>query len=866
MIRQTVRKLLAAASMTALQVTLLECGVAHAETASAGDAADAGAVGASKAAKSVPNEPRAQGEIAEVLVTAERRSESLQEVPYNISAVSAEELTKSGVISLNSLTQAVAGLQNIDTGPNTRGGNSNFILRGLSTSDVQVGPERRANVATVSTYLDETPIFFPLALKDLDRVEVLKGPQGTLYGSGAEGGTIRLITKRPDFKGFSGYLDAEGSYTDHSPHGNYSLDGALNVPLASNVAVRLAAGYEHLAGFIDAVDLVRHQDPGNPLSPPVSRVPSDPLSGYTLAPVQRGVNDSEQWYVRVAARWQVSDGVNTELSYMHQRTHADALQASNPSYSGGTLNFGFDPIDAQTTAVFNNPNAVNTYRGAGKYLNTTSILAPSTDELDLGNLLITVDLGFATMTSSTSAYSMFTDDTEDGTWNYFPDNGAGGVTNAVVYYAGFPRFQNFQIQKARDEAVTQELRLVSNGNGPFSYVVGGYYQAENLSQSNTIYAPGINAYVPSANPQYGDITFYENYDGNGYRFRDKALFGELTYKITSKWQVTGGARVFWQDFTVLARGYFPWGGAPYSITGTDPSGLSLDVNNTSSIKAHHIGKINTSYDFSPDLKVYATYSEGFRRAGANFVADSGPYASLTKYLTFQPDEAKNYEIGIKGSALDRRLRFTADVFLIDLENAQFNNYSPAGNSVVYNGTTVRSKGAELEADWLASYNLTLRAAYSYIDARMLTGFSIQDYATGGALTQPPTIVTAFSVPAGARMPGVPKNAFNLGADYSIHVGDKSLVTLYADAAYKSDSPGTIDPTSVFYLTLPSSFIANAGVTYNPRANWAVDLFVNNLTNETAYSGAFGPQAIPWVFAGRDVLRPRTFGMRLHYQF
>jgi outer membrane receptor protein involved in Fe transport len=861
MIRQTVRKLLAAASMTALQVA-----AAHAQTVSGGSAADAGAPGANEPAKAIPRDSRPEGQLAEVRVTAERRSESLQDVPYNISAVSAEELAKSGVISLNSLTQAVAGLQNIDTGPTTRGGNSNFILRGLSTSDIQVGPERRANVATVSTYLDETPLFFPIALKDLDRVEVLKGPQGTLYGSGAEGGTIRFITRQPDFNGFSGYLDAEGSYTDHSPNGNYSLDGVLNVPLASNMAVRVAAGYEHLAGFIDAVDLVQHQDPSNPLSPPVFRVPSDPLSGYTLAPVQRGVNDSDQWYVRVTARWQVSDAVDTRLTYMHQRTQAAALQASNPTYSGGTLNFGFDPIDAQTQAVFNDPNAVNTYRGAGKYLNTTSILAPSMDELDLGNLLINCDFGFATFTSSTSVSSMYTDDTEDGTWNYFPDNGAGGVTNAVVYYAGFPRFQNFQIQKARDETVTQELRLVSNANGPFRYVVGGYYQAENLSQSDTIYAPGINAYVPSANPQFGDITFYENYDGNGYRFRDKALFGELTYYITSKWQVTGGLRVFWQDFTVLALGYFPWGGAPYSITGTDPSGLSLDVNNTSSINGHHIGKINTSYDFSPDLKLYATYSEGFRRAGANFVASSGPYASLPKYLTFQPDEAKNYEIGIKGSALDRRLSFTADVFLIDLENAQFNNYSPAGNSVVYNGTTVRSKGAELEADWAASRNLTLRAAYSYLNARMLTGFSIQDYAVGGALTQPPTIVTAFSVPAGARMPGVPKNAFNLGADYSIHTGNRSLITLYADAAYKSDSPGTIDPTSVFYLTLPSSFILNAGVTYAPGAAWTVDLFANNLTNETAYSGAFGPQAIPWVFAGRDVLRPRTLGMRLHYEF
>jgi iron complex outermembrane recepter protein len=805
----------------------------------------------------------------EIVVTATRRSETLQQIPYSISAVTGGALEKSGVSSINDLGRAVPGLQNVDTGPSTRGGNNNFTMRGLRTDAAGSGNGisvlRQGTVSTVSTYLGETPLFFPLAVKDINRVEILKGPQGTLYGSGAEAGTIRIIPNSPDFHGLSGKFNLQGGLSEHSRQANYAFDGVLNVPLAPNAAIRISGGYERLGGFIDAVGLVQRQDPGNWFSPAVSRVPSDPLSGYVLAPIKRDVNNSTQWFVRGALRWEVSSAIDVELSYVHQRTHVDDIQISNPTYPGGTLNFGVGGPLGDIPEVLNNPNSTNTYRAGGNYRHTNDSLSPSTNELDLANALVTIDVGFATLTSSTSGYIVNTKEDANYTASPFTADANGNLYSAAVFYGGFPRFTYYSSTRSRERALTQEIRLVSNGNGPFKYVLGGYYQDQDQNYQNTSTVPGINDFIPSANPALGDTTYISPFDGNGFRFRDRALFGELTYEITPKWQITGGVRFFWQKFTALGKQYLPFGGAAYSISGSDPDGLAVDVNNPSKVNDRII-KINTSYDFTDNLKVYATYSEGFRRGGANVVAFVGPYASLPQYQEFAPDTAKNYEIGVKGNVFDGKLRFTAALFMIDLENFQFNNTSPAGYPLVFNGTTARSKGFEIEASLRASRNLTLNAAYGYTDAKVRKGFDIIDYDYYGYFSTPPSIITAFSIAKGASLPAVPKHTFNVSGDYKIEVGADASINLHADASYSSSSPGTIDKVSAYYWTIPSYFIANLRATYDTGKAMSFDVFVNNFTNDTAFTGGTGVQVTPSPIQGRYVTRPRTWGAALHYKF
>jgi iron complex outermembrane recepter protein len=826
---------------------------AHAQT----DNSAPGAAPASDASS-----PGAGTDGGDIVVTAQRRSQILQAIPYNISAVGADSLAKAGITSINSLAQTVPGLQNVDTGPSTRGGNSQFSMRGLRTDAAGAGGGlsnlRNGTVATVSTYLGDTSIFFPLAIKDLDRVEVLRGPQGTLYGSGSVAGTVRLIPKRPAFDKVSGSFNVQGGISEHSSKGNYSADGVINLPLTSNLALRVAAGYERLGGFIDAVDLVQREQPNNPLSPAVARVPGDPFSGYTLAPIQRDVNSSSQWYTRAALRWAPTDTIDAELSYMHQRTHVADAQVSNPEYPGGTYNFAFGGPLGNIDEILANPNSTNTYRTGGAYSSTSSELSPATNTLDLASLVVSKDFGFATLTSSTSAYRVRSKEFVAYESATAQVDATGASYNFSVFYGGFPRFTIVNASESQEKAITEEIRLVSNGSGPFSYVLGGYYQNQHYDYGALSSAPGLGTYS-FYGPNQGDGTYSSPLGSNGFRFLDKAVFGELTYKITSNWQVTGGVRFFWQSFRSFGLNYL------YPTTPV-PANIALDVDNTSKV-SDHIVKANTSYDFSDNLKVYATFSQGFRRGGANVVATSGPFASLPQYQNFSPDKANNFEIGVKGKLLGGKLRYSADLFLIDLQNFQFNNPTPAGQPITNNGSAARSKGVEVEAEWRASRDLTIRASYNYTQAKVRQAFSSTDYAIYGGLDPAnPDIVTSVSVAKGSKLPGVPEHTVNLGADYTVHLSDSKAIDLHADASYRSGSNATIDPSSPYFWKIPSAFIANARITYNVGQAWDVDIFVNNVTNETAFTGGSGPQTVPTPFAGRYVTRPRTFGAGLHYSF
>ena len=291
-------------------------------------------------AQQASNEP--EPALAEIVVSAQKRTQSLQDVPYNISAISGDSLRDSGVVSINSLTQSVPGLMNVDEGPAERAGNNNFILRGLRTDPPgggSAGAEyQNLTVSPVSTYFGETPVFFQVPLDDLERVEVLRGPQGTLYGSGSQAGTIRFIPKRPGFDAFTAEVSADGSYTEYSPNGNGSVHAILNVPIADHFALRLVAGEDHLGGFVNAVDRVRL----GPDATPVPSIPGDLTSGFVLGPVQKGTNSSDQYFARAALRWQPMDTVDLQLEYLHQHTSmADSQWGS--AWSGGNLVRGAIP-------------------------------------------------------------------------------------------------------------------------------------------------------------------------------------------------------------------------------------------------------------------------------------------------------------------------------------------------------------------------------------------------------------------------------------------------------------------------------------------------------------------------------------------
>jgi iron complex outermembrane recepter protein len=190
--------------------------------------------------------------LQEITVTAQRRSQTVQDIPYNISAISADSISNSGAVSLNDLTRVVPGLTTVDEGNSARGGTNNLTLRGLRT-DAPGGGKNAAEipggtVSSVSTYFGETPVFFPMPLYDVDRVEVLRGPQGTLYGSGAQAGTIRFEPKRPDFTQAGGSIDVDASKSEHSNDPSRKIVAIGNLPFSDTLAARVVAGRQHEGG------------------------------------------------------------------------------------------------------------------------------------------------------------------------------------------------------------------------------------------------------------------------------------------------------------------------------------------------------------------------------------------------------------------------------------------------------------------------------------------------------------------------------------------------------------------------------------------------------------------------------------------
>src|ERR1700728_1919178 len=257
--------------------------------------------------------PAAADEIEEIVVTATRRSQSLSDIPYNISAIGAADIADSGVTDLQGLTHMIPGLVAPDLGPRASNINDTLTIRGLNASSVNAETQEIA-APLVSTYVDETPLFANLKMTDIARVEVLRGPQGTLYGSGSVGGTVRMIHNEPDPTSTEFDVSTRASHTENAANPSEAIDFIGNLPISDTMAFRGSGGYEKLAGFTDALSVAVL----GPNAQPVLADPGNPLTSPPVFAEKRGIDSSETWYARGALLWKPTDTLKLTLSYQHQ--------------------------------------------------------------------------------------------------------------------------------------------------------------------------------------------------------------------------------------------------------------------------------------------------------------------------------------------------------------------------------------------------------------------------------------------------------------------------------------------------------------------------------------------------------------------
>ena len=485
----------------------------------------------------------------EVVVTASRREQTTLDVPYSISAISGATLTENHIQSLSDLSHMVAGLSFVDEGPTSR---SNFVLRGINADSTSTGPilGSAGTVPPVSTYIGETPLFLSLHIDDLERVEVLRGPQGTLYGSGSLAGTIRLIPKAPDPSGFAANVDVDAGEVSVSHQWNNSYDGMLNLPLNEFSALRITAGREHYAGFIDEPYVVKlgpaSTAVNSPVGVPVSGNPNNPFGPEVFSKVNNA-NVADVWQTRIAYLFKPNENFSALVTYYHQDDQTQGVQAVSPYFQGGSVDYqpSQNPFYGASYPV-SFPTGGVVFPANGTYVANDGVLPTNHRKADLGTVDLSVGLGFSTLSSSTSYYRDEGTDVSDG---------SPFIAKTPEIYGFLPRVVDYEEDFDTQKGFVEELRLVSNtGPHPLDYVAGFFFQHLQGNNGQQQWLPGQTQFsnlagVPGSDQAEGDVNFITN---NTTNFLDRAIFGELTWHITSQWQVTGGARFFKQDFSTAS--------------------------------------------------------------------------------------------------------------------------------------------------------------------------------------------------------------------------------------------------------------------------------------------------------------------------
>lgn len=769
--------------------------------------------------------------LQEVVVTATRHSQSAQDIPQSITAITGVALDAAGIADKIDLAHSLAGINVTDKGPFGGVNGSSLIIRGLN-SDSTSGEFVQSSpiVQAVATYVDDTPLFFNLRLQDLDRVEILRGPQGTLYGSGSLGGTIRFVQNPPDPKAFDARVEGGASYTDHTHAPNYDVNGVLNLPLSDTLAVRLNAGYTDQAGFINQPNLyvldpagapVAAQ-PGNLLSPPATEA-------------KNGTNSYIYRSARVAALWRPNDDFHAQLSYYHQQSSADGYPYAAPYY--GLKNLSSSDYTPATTD----------------------------DTVDLFALTAEVELGFATLTSNTS-------------WAQHENSTQGDVTSLYdnfsfygALYGANPRVLVTGDQGFNDKPWAQEIRLASKTGGTLEWVAGLFYKNERTNIKEHDFYPGYLDYYNACVPLYGagdgisnsqcgiGETAYSasplNYiDGipivkdQAYigdfetRYTDLATFGEVTWHFAPSWSFTGGTRLFRQ-----------------TVSQSQQTGLLFDgpgyVANESQgyVWRKALWKANIAYRIDETNLAYATWSQGFRRGAVNALP---PNEAAVGYVTnpglfkVSPDTVDNYEVGIKGT-WNNRVRYSAALYDMQWHNVQESAFlTPLALPGAINVGGAYSRGFESELYARLDEHWSAQLEYTY-DQTKLT--SISPLAPIGLSVTPPAV--------GSSLPGTPRNTAAATLEYGhIPIGAGDL-RFAVNAHYQS---AQLPALSATIPTVTGYTLVGARTSYT-LPHWSGTLYVDNLTNQIGVNSYTDP--VQWgKYYQALVSRPRTVGFTVAYSF
>jgi iron complex outermembrane recepter protein len=794
--------------------------------------------------------------LEEIVVTAQRREERLQDVPVSVTAFSQETLDRQGLRSIDDLTRLSPGIV--------------FLRNGISSNyndeaaDISIrGIDSAAGTSTTGIYVDDTPVqsrhifaavnVFP-ALFDLERVEVLRGPQGTLFGAGAEGGAVRFITPQPDLTRNSAYMRSELSTTKNGDP-SYELGAAAGGPIIDNVlGFRVSASFRRDGGWVDRSSYTLIPNAENPLLPtPVFNRVVEPDSNW-----QQTVT------LRAALKWAVNDNVSITPSVYYQRLNINDTAVYWVGLSNSREN------------QFNNGNALNN---------------PSRDPFLLSAIKLDWNLGFAQLVSNTSYLHRDQSSTSDYT-QYLRVNYAAFALLPTIYPqpgdAGTAPFQDNQ------RNFYQEIRLTSSDPGArIVWNTGVFYSHLDENVPENVYDSTLRQEILTFSTQQGYPTDIcappitcpngEIYYGPIDRVVDKqiALFGEVAFRFTSSLKATAGVRVSKVDFDGSTYTGGAFAGAPPS--GTQGSGSERPVT----------PKFVLSWQPGSDNLYYASMAKGYRVGGVNppvavtcapdlqtLGLPIGPNGQRETPNVYQSDNLWSYEIGAKNTLFDHRLVVNSSLFVIDWKNIQQNVYLPScGYSFTANLGQVQSRGGDIDIKFRPVDALTLGLTVAYTDAKFTkhscagtlqfdTSSGVCSGIVNGTISTAAPIVTA-----GNRLAGAP---WTIMASAERTFGEWNGRRPYLRADYQfttaqtAQLPGQDDRNALFDTTIPGlprtkNLQLRAGFRWS---GYDVSLFAQNVLDQNPVlfeSRDIGYNAFDNLYFARGQ-RPRTIGITATYQY
>lgn len=694
------------------------------------------------------------GGIEEIVVTATRRAESVRDIPLSISALSQNQLKEAGALQAKDVARIVPGFAYNEV----NSGQAVLTVRGVQTSAVFGNVQQ-----PVALYYDDVPVLdltIPwtvprLQLFDAERVEVLRGPQGTLFGAGALSGAVRVINKKPDLNDVDAAVEAIVTSTKGGDVGG-TVNMMVNLPVVEDeFALRAVWHYDESPGWIDNATLGDEE-----------------------------VNRGESYGGRIAAMWLPTDDLELVATL--------GIEANRPNDSA------YVPYDSGSD---NSDFRVRTFND---------------DTSKVFNLNATYSMPWATLTSSTSYI----------TRSAFSSMDFSGFANLLT---GLTTVSPL-IDRFETDNFLQEIRLASNGDDDFKWVIGGFFEDYSFELREEIIQEGV-AGTPSP---YGGVFPTNNLEDIGIQtdIQDYAIFGEVSYDITPSLMLTVGAR--YSDYEIDTHQDLAISGQ--TLFDGPPGTVDRESSHDSVTP-----KVSLSYKPNSDVMVYALASKGFRTGNTNLVAPIDPFTGDPLPQSYEPDSLWNYEIGAKLALLDNRLIIDAAVFYIDWEKIQLQVRAPSQLPYTDNAGTATSKGAEIQLTSRPVDNFEFGTTLAYTDAEL---DSVE-----------PGVPDAQ---VGDQLPGsTPFTAYVYG-QYDVPVNQDYEMTVRMDYSYTgrgyTDLGNHNNPAALSYGKYSE---VGARATFR-RGNYEIGLFAQNLTNSRDRISARN-----YFFNAVEIRQtPRTIGLNV----